>query len=65
MAPLGDPVSVKLYANRRLYRSATGGYVLLEDLAALAREGFDVVVHDAETGADITQFILAQSLTEH
>lgn len=65
MAPFGDPVVVKLYGNRRLYRPATGGYVLLEDLMALAHDGFEVVVHDAKTGADITQFILAQSPTEH
>jgi len=65
MAFVGEPVTVKLYGNRRLYRPETGCYVPLEDLLALAEDGFDVIVRDAKTGADITQFILAQSLTEH
>jgi polyhydroxyalkanoate synthesis regulator protein len=39
--------------------------VLVEDLISFVRNGFDIVVHDAVTGADITQFILDQSPTEH
>ena len=65
MASAGDPITVKLYANRRLYRPESGAHVLLEDLISLVRNGFDIVVHDATTGADITQFILDQSTTEH
>jgi polyhydroxyalkanoate synthesis regulator protein len=65
MASASDPITVKLYANRRLYRPETGAHVLLEDLISLVRNGFDIVVHDAATGADITQFILDQSPTEH
>jgi polyhydroxyalkanoate synthesis regulator protein len=65
MAAAGEPILVKLYANRRLYRPETGAYVLLDDLIFYARNGFDIVVHDAKTGADITQFILDQSRTEH
>jgi polyhydroxyalkanoate synthesis repressor PhaR len=65
MTSAGEPVMIKLYANRRLYRPESGAYVLLEDLISLVRNGFDVVVHDAGTGADITRFILDQSPTEH
>ena len=65
MASAGEPILVKLHANRRLYRSETGASVLLDDLISYMRNGFDIVVHDAKTGADITQFILDQSPTEH
>jgi polyhydroxyalkanoate synthesis regulator protein len=65
MAAAGDPITIKLYANQRLYRPETGAYVLLEDLMSYVRNGFDIVVHDATTGADITQFILDPCPTEH
>ncbi len=65
MASASEPITVKLYANRRLYRPESGAYVLVEDLISLVRNGFDIVVHDATTGADIIQFILDQSTTEH
>ena len=65
MASASEPITIKLYANRRLYRPETGAHVLVEDLISLVRNGFDIVVHDAVTGADITQFILDQSPTEH
>jgi polyhydroxyalkanoate synthesis regulator protein len=65
MASASDPITVKLYANRRLYRPESGAYVLVEDLISLVRNGFDIVVRDAVTGTDITQFILDQSPTEH
>ena len=61
----GDPIRVQLHANRRLYRPESGAHVLLEDLLSYVRNGFDIVVHDAVTGADITQFILDPCLTEH
>ena len=65
MASAGEPIMVKLCANRGLYRPQSGAYVLLDDLLSYARNGFDIVVHDAATGADITRFILDQSPTEH
>ena len=70
MVPARDPVTIKLYANRRLFEPTLGRYVTFDELAALARGGADVVVRDAKilvrkaTGADITQFILDQSPTE-
>jgi polyhydroxyalkanoate synthesis regulator protein len=65
MAAAGEPILVKLYANRRLFRPESGAYVSLDDLLSYTRNGFDIVVHDASTGVDITQFILDQSPTEH
>ena len=44
------PVTVKKYANRRLYNTATSSYVTLENLAAMARAGTDVVVVDSPFG---------------
>ena len=65
MVPASDPVTVKLYANRRLYETRSGRYVTREELLALARRGDAVTVHDARTGADITRSILSHRPTEH
>ena len=35
----GEPITIKKYANRRLYNTATSAYVTLEDLAKMVREG--------------------------
>ena len=58
------PVTVKKYANRRLYNTATSSYVTLENLAAMARSGTDFVVQDAKTGEDITRSVLTQIIFE-
>jgi polyhydroxyalkanoate synthesis regulator protein len=65
MVPASDPVAIKLYANRRLYRPSSGSYVTLLDLEALVADGATVVVRDATTGSDVTAFILAHPSTEH
>jgi polyhydroxyalkanoate synthesis regulator protein len=64
MVPASDPVTIKLYANQRLYQPRTGRYVTFDDLRALTRVGRPFVVQDARTGADLTSFILAESTTE-
>ena len=58
------PVTVKKYANRRLYNTATSSYVTLENLAAMARAGTDFEVVDAKTGEDITRSVLTQIIFE-
>jgi polyhydroxyalkanoate synthesis repressor PhaR len=58
------PVSIKKYANRRLYHTGTSEYVTLEDLAAMVKAGEDFVVCDAKTGEDITRSVLAQIIFE-
>src|SRR5262250_1850510 len=59
-----EPVTIKKYANRRLYNTGTSTYVTLEDLAAMVKEGEDFLVYDAKTGEDITRSVLAQIIFE-
>ena len=58
------PVTIKKYANRRLYNTGTSAYVTLEDLAAMVKHGEDFVVFDAKSGEDITRSVLAQIIFE-
>src|SRR5487761_243588 len=58
------PVTIKKYANRRLYNTGTSTYVTLEDLAAMVKKGEDFVVYDAKTGEDITRSVLTQIIFE-
>jgi polyhydroxyalkanoate synthesis repressor PhaR len=64
MAKSEEPVTIKKYANRRLYNTGTSTYVTLEDLASLVKSGEDFVVYDAKTGEDITRSVLAQIIFE-
>ena len=64
MAKSEEPVTIKKYANRRLYNTGTSTYVTLEDLAALVKSGEDFVVYDAKTGEDITRSVLTQIIFE-
>jgi len=59
-----DPVTIKKYANRRLYNTGTSTYVTLEDLATMVKTGDDFVVFDAKTGEEITRSVLAQIIFE-
>ena len=59
-----EPVTIKKYANRRLYNTGTSTYVTLEDLAAMVKAGEDFIVHDAKTGEDITRSVLTQIIFE-
>jgi polyhydroxyalkanoate synthesis repressor PhaR len=64
MAKSEEPVTIKKYANRRLYNTGTSSYVTLEDLAAMVKAGDDFIVYDAKTGEDITRQVLAQIIFE-
>ena len=64
MAEEKEPITIKKYANRRLYNTGTSAYVTLEDLATMVKEGEDFVVFDAKTGEDITRSVLAQIIFE-
>jgi len=64
MAKSDEPVTIKKYANRRLYNTGTSTYVTLEDLAAMVKKGEDFVVFDAKTGEDITRSVLTQIIFE-
>jgi polyhydroxyalkanoate synthesis repressor PhaR len=60
----GVPVTIKKYANRRLYNTQTSSYVTLEHLSDMVREGTDFIVLDAKTGDDITRSVLTQIIFE-
>jgi polyhydroxyalkanoate synthesis repressor PhaR len=64
MAEEKEPVTIKKYANRRLYNTGTSTYVTLEDLATMVKDGEDFIVYDAKTGEDITRSVLAQIIFE-
>jgi polyhydroxyalkanoate synthesis repressor PhaR len=59
-----EPITIKKYANRRLYNTGTSTYVTLEDLAVMVKTGEDFVVYDAKSGEDITRSVLAQIIFE-
>ena len=58
------PITIKKYANRRLYNTASSSYVTLEHLSDMVKEGVDFVVYDAKTGEDITRPVLTQIIFE-
>jgi len=58
------PITIKKYANRRLYNTSTSAYVTLEDLAIMVKSGDDFVVFDAKSGEDITRSVLTQIIFE-
>ena len=58
------PVTIKKYANRRLYNTATSSYVTLDNLCQMVKDGIDFVVYDAKSGDDITRPVLTQIIVE-
>jgi polyhydroxyalkanoate synthesis repressor PhaR len=64
MAKTDGPVTIKKYANRRLYNTGTSTYVTLEDLATMVKSGEDFAVSDAKSGEDITRSVLTQIIFE-
>ena len=64
MAKSGDKVTIKKYANRRLYDTESSSYITLDRLAAMIREGRDFEVVDAKSGEDITHQVLTQIIVD-
>ena len=60
----GETITIKKYANRRLYNTKSSTYVTLETLANMVREGHEFVVVDAKSGDDLTRSVLAQIIFE-
>lgn len=58
------PVTIKKYANRRLYNTETSCYITLKSLCAMVKDDRDFVVVDAKTGEDLTRCILTQIIVE-
>ena len=59
-----DVVTIKKYANRRLYNTASSSYVTLDHLAQMVKEGTDFTVYDAKSGEDITRSVLTHIIVE-
>ena len=64
MAKTGAKVTIKKYANRRLYDTESSSYITLDRLAVMIREGRDFEVVDAKTGDDITHQVLTQIIVD-
>jgi polyhydroxyalkanoate synthesis repressor PhaR len=60
----GTPITIKKYANRRLYNTETSSYITLDTLSQMVREGREFVVLDAKSGDDITHNVLTQIIVE-
>jgi polyhydroxyalkanoate synthesis repressor PhaR len=57
-------VTIKKYANRRLYDTESSTYITLDKLAAMVRDGREFEVVDAKTGEDITRQVLTQIIVD-
>ena len=60
----GGKVTIKKYANRRLYDTEQSSYITLDRLANMIREGRDFEVIDAKSGEDITHQVLTQIIVD-
>ena len=57
-------VTIKKYANRRLYNTESSSYITLEHLAEMVRQKREFTVLDAKSGDDITHGVLTQIIME-
>ena len=64
MAKSSDKVTIKKYANRRLYDTERSTYITLDRLAEMIREKREFEVLDAKTGEDITRQVLTQIIVD-
>ncbi|HEY8593157.1 MAG TPA: polyhydroxyalkanoate synthesis repressor PhaR [Sphingomicrobium sp.] len=64
MAKSSGKVTIKKYANRRLYDTESSAYITLDRLAHMVREGREFEVVDAKTGEDITRQVLTQIIVD-
>ncbi|MBA3577089.1 MAG: polyhydroxyalkanoate synthesis repressor PhaR [Sphingomonas sp.] len=64
MGKSGDKVTIKKYANRRLYDTESSSYITLDRLAEMVRQGREFEVVDAKSGDDITRQVLTQIIVD-
>ena len=64
MAKTSGKVTIKKYANRRLYDTESSTYITLDRLAQMVREGREFEVVDAKSGEDITRQVLTQIIVD-
>ncbi|MDR3553632.1 MAG: polyhydroxyalkanoate synthesis regulator DNA-binding domain-containing protein [Syntrophobacteraceae bacterium] len=61
---MSEKIVLKKYANRRIYDPERSGYITLDQVSELIRNGRQVSVIDARTSEDVTAFILSQIIVE-
>ncbi len=64
MVKASGKVTIKKYANRRLYDTESSAYITLDRLAQMVREGREFEVVDAKSGEDITRQVLTQIIVD-
>ena len=64
MSNASGKVTIKKYANRRLYDTESSTYITLDRLAQMVREGREFEVVDAKSGEDITRQVLTQIIVD-
>lgn len=64
MSDSKQAITIKKYANRRLYNTSTSSYVTLSDLAKMVKEGIEFNVYDAKSSEDLTRSVLTQIIVE-
>src|SRR5215213_4290990 len=64
MTKSAGKVTIKKYANRRLYDTESSTYITLDRLAQMVREGREFEVLDAKSGEDITRQVLTQIIVD-
>ncbi len=57
-------ITIKKYANRRLYDTETSQYITLDDLCTYTKQDKRFTVLDAKTGQDLTRQVLTQIILE-
>jgi len=58
------PRMIKKYPNRRLYDTATSGYITLADVKQMVLENIEFQVIDAKSGEDLSRSILLQIILD-
>ena len=64
MAKSSGKVTIKKYANRRLYDTESSTYITFDRLAQMVREEREFEVVDAKSGDDITRQVLTQIIVD-
>jgi polyhydroxyalkanoate synthesis repressor PhaR len=62
---MDEPITIKRYANRKLYDQSRSRYVTLDELEELIRQGREIRVVDAVSGEDLTSLTLAQIILDN
>src|SRR3954451_5510793 len=64
MAKSTGKVTIKKYANRRLYDTESSAYITLDRLAEMVREGREFEEVDTKTSSEITRQVLTQTMVD-